>query len=88
MIKILQAKTVRDHVVYLVFSDGSTGEYDMAELVARDGEMVRPLRDPDFFNRHFLELGAICWPNGFELSGESIHRKLDLAGVLQPVAAA
>ena len=45
--------------------------------------MVRPLRDPAFFRRVFLELGAVCWPNGFELSPSSIQLELRAQGRLR-----
>jgi hypothetical protein len=82
MIKIRRAEAVRDRVVRLEFSDGSTGDYDLAELLGRDTELVRPLKDSAFFADFFLELGALCWRNGFELSGTSLHRKLSERGEL------
>lgn len=88
MIKLVEAYIVRDGVAHLEFSDGSYGEYDFSELIERDTEMVRPLRDPDFQRKCFLELGALCWPNGFELSAPSLHRKLQAQGRLTRVDAA
>jgi hypothetical protein len=82
MIKILRAEVVRDRIVRLEFSDGSAGDYDLTELLGRDAEMVRPLKDQGFFEDFFLELGALCWRNGFELSGSSLHRKLSERGEL------
>lgn len=76
MIKIVHARALTDHSVHLEFSDGTEGDYDMSDLMQRDTEMTRPLHDPAFFARCFLELGALCWPNGLELSGPSLHRKL------------
>ena len=88
MIKILHAKVVANHVIRLEFSDGSAGDYDLTELISRDTEMVRPLTDPAFFGDFFLELGALCWRNGFELSASGLHRKLAERGVLRRVDAA
>ena len=45
--------------------------------------MVRLLRDPAFFADCFLELGALCWRNGFELSASSLHRRLEEHGALR-----
>jgi hypothetical protein len=83
VIKILKAQHLRDLVLELEFSDGSIGEYDLAPLLARDTVLTRALRDPDFFPRFFIELGALSWPNGLELSGESIHRRLEEQGKLR-----
>ena len=75
-------------MVHLEFSDGSQGDYDLGELIERDTVMVRPLRDPDFYSKCFLELGALCWPNGFELSPSGLHRKLSDRGMLKRTEAA
>ena len=88
MIKIVHAEAIADHIVRLAFSDGSSGELDLTELVDRDAEMVRPLKDPVFFADCFLELGALCWRNGFELSASSLHRKLVQRGALRRADAA
>jgi len=82
MIKIIDATVVSDTAVHLCFSDGSEGDYDLGALIARDTVMTRPLRDPEFLARCFLELGALCWPNGLELSAASLQRKLADQGAL------
>jgi hypothetical protein len=83
MIKIVRATVLDDHQIRLEFSDGSFGDYDLAELVARNTEMVRPLAKPAFFTSFFLELGALCWPNGLELSAPSLQRRLAEQGRLR-----
>jgi len=88
MIKIVNAEHLRDHVIRLTFNDGMVGDYDMAAIVAHDGPMVQPLRDPAYFQRFFLELGALCWPNGLDLSPAAIHHDLAEAGRLRPADAA
>ncbi|WP_394753034.1 hypothetical protein [Crenothrix sp.] len=35
-----------------------------------------PLNDESYFKQFFLELGALCWRNGLELSPSNIHKKL------------
>jgi len=47
-----------------------------------------PLRDPQFFARCFIEAGALAWPNGFDLSAESLYRRLKESGGLNKDAAA
>jgi len=85
MIKIVKAESLQDKAVRLEFSDGTMGDYDLSPLIARGTEMVKPLEDPDFFPQFFLELGALCWPNGFELSGAGIQRRLLEQGKLHPL---
>jgi len=82
MIKLVAAELVSDHEIRLRFSDESSGTLDFGPLLAANTEMTAPLRDPTFFRRFFLELGALAWPNGFDLSAESLRRRLDEGGGL------
>ena len=84
MIKIIRATLVRDATLTLEFSDSTVGEYDLSPLLLRDTELTRPLTDPEYFKRFFLDLGALCWPNGLEFSPEAIHQRLKEAGGLRP----
>lgn len=70
------------------FSDGSFGEHDFAALVAERGPMVEPLRDPNYFQRVFLEFGAPTWPNGYDMAPEWLRRELEAAGELKKSVAA
>ncbi len=45
-------------------------------LIDRQYGMVTALNDEVYFKQFFLELGALCWPNGLELSHGNIHQKL------------
>jgi hypothetical protein len=71
----------------VAFSDSSVGEHDFSATVARNGEMVRPLKDPVFFARVFVELGALTWPNGFDLDPIALHDRMAEAGELSREAA-
>jgi hypothetical protein len=84
MTKLTRARHLRDFVVELEFSDGSTGQYDFAPLAARDAPMAIALRDEAVFKAFFLELGALCWPHGLELSAASLYRRLQQSGGLRP----
>jgi hypothetical protein len=83
VIKIVKARHLRDFIIQVEFSDGSSGEYDLAPLVARDTTLTRAWADRTFFQRFFIELGALAWPNGLELSAESVQKRLDQAGKLR-----
>ena len=76
MIKIIQAEYLHDKVIQLHFSDGSWGDYDLLSLIERKSELSKMLQDNTFFKQFYLEMGALCWRNGFELSPGSIHLKL------------
>jgi hypothetical protein len=66
MIKIIRAKHIRQKILRLYFSDNSWGDYDLQPLIDRQTELVLPLNDSAYFHQFFLELGALCWPNGLE----------------------
>lgn len=87
MIKLVQLRAEPDATLWLCFSDGSSGRWSAAELIARDTVMTRPLADPAYFIRAFIEGGALAWPNGFELSAPSLHRRMAESGVLVRPAA-
>ena len=80
MIKLVRLALVGDDALQLVFSDGTAALWSAADLIARDTVMTRPLADPDYFARAFIESGALAWPNGSELSADSLHRRLGLTG--------
>ncbi len=72
----------------LTFSTGKRGIYSMAGIIARPGSMVIPLRDDAFFCTFSLELGALTWPHGFDLSPSAIHREMLAQGLLSKSAEA
>ncbi len=88
MIKIVSAAYQDERKIDLKFSTGERGTYDLQKLIEREGAMVRPLRDPIFFRDFFLELGALAWKNGFELSPAAIYEELRVAGLLRADRAA
>ena len=88
MIKLTAVESKGGTRLLLRFSDGSSGVFDFAPFIEANTEMTAPLSDPAFFARHFIEAGALAWPNGFDLSAESLHRRLEDAGDLQRNAAA
>lgn len=88
MIKIINATYLTQKVIQLEFSDHSWGKYDLQPLIDKQSELVIPLQNETYFSGFFLELGALCWKNGLELSGGSIHKKLHDQGKLNFAAQA
>ncbi len=83
MIKVTRATHHGDWRIDLEFSSGEVGQVDLADLVTRSGSMVVPLRDPKVFGAFFLELGALAWTNGFELSPQALYRRARASGTLR-----
>jgi hypothetical protein len=71
----------------VVFSDGTEGERDFADMIREGGEMVEPLRDPAFFARVFLDDGVLTWPNGFDFDSIALHTDMKERGLLRRTAA-
>src|SRR6266540_3476528 len=67
---VLEARYVGDHVVWLRFRDGSSGEIDLAPALR--GPVFDPLRDPDAFRRFAIhpEFHTLVWPNGADFAPE------------------
>jgi hypothetical protein len=82
MIKLVRLTVTGPDTLELVFSDGAAAHWSAASLIARDTVMTRPLTDPAYFARAFIEGGALAWPNGFELSADALHQKLNNVGAL------
>lgn len=76
MNKLIQVIPQSDFRLRLVFSDHSWGELDFNPSLQRTGSLLEALHDPVYFARCFIEMGAVCWPNGLELGAESLRLKL------------
>jgi hypothetical protein len=88
MIDVVRVKSLGGFRLRVEFSDGTAGERDFSAMVARSGEMLKPLKDPAFFARVFVELGAVTWPNGYDLDPIALHDRMAAAGELKrPVPA-
>ena len=73
MIKLIEARYQGEFQVALSFSDGKEGNFDGRALLQRSGPLLEPLRDESYFKRLFINAGALCWPNGLELSPARLH---------------
>ena len=84
---VTKVDRVKDFVLRVHFSDGTSGEHDFAPLVRLSGSMVEPLRDKTYFDRVFVDWGALTWPNGFDLDPINLHDTMQAAGELRQHAA-
>ena len=73
MVRVIDARHVRDYVVWLRFSDGTEGEVDLREEL--HGEVFEPLRDRKLFHSVAVhpEWHTIAWPNGADFAPEFLH---------------
>ena len=82
MIKILNARYTENFCIALQFSDGAAGKFDARSyLKERQGSLLEALQDETYFKRFFIDAGALCWPNGLELSPQRLHAMCVLEAV-------
>ena len=87
MADVLRLKALDGHRLWLRFTDGSEGVPDFSDILAKGGPMVEPLKNPDYFARAFVEMGAPTWPNGFDVDPINLYMELRDAGSLTGMAA-
>lgn len=70
---VLEARYVRDYIVWLKFRDGTSGEIDLRPELW--GEVFAPLQDVAFFRQFRIdpECETLVWPNGADFAPEFLH---------------
>ncbi len=74
ILHVVEARYVRDYVVWLKFNDGAAGEVDLsAELY---GPVFIPLQDIEKFKQFSISLHTIAWPNGADFAPEFLRERV------------
>lgn len=74
MNEILDARYLGDFKIQLLFSDGLEKVFNLTSYLAeKKGSLLQVLQDEAFVKRFFVDAGALCWPNGLELSPERLR---------------
>lgn len=84
IVKVVELKPLDGYRLWLAFSNGTEGSWDLADLLQIDGPMVQPLKDKAFFDRVFIEFGVPTWPNGLALDAIALQMDIKAAGGLNP----
>ncbi len=77
--RIVDARYVEGHTIWLRFADLTEGEVNLeGEL---DGEVFEPLKDIEYFKDFKLhpELRTVVWPNGADFAPEFLRTALRVA---------
>jgi hypothetical protein len=82
MVDVIGIRALSDNRLWVRFTDGYEGEWDLSPLLSQSGEMIAPLRDPAMFVRVFIEMGAPTWPNGFDIDPINLYMQMRDAGLL------
>jgi len=69
------AAVVGDHVLRLLFTDGTAGDVDFS--AEQWTGILAPLNDPTYFAQVSVddEAGTIVWPNGVDLAPEPLYEQ-------------
>ena len=75
---------MRDHVLFLRYSDGVEGEVDLGDGL--NGPTLEPLRDISTFAQARIENGHLTWPTGADWAPESLRERLGASYRCEPHA--
>jgi len=73
---VLEARHVRDHVVWLRFRDGKTGEIDLGPHLW--GPVFEPHQDVNYFRQFAIDprWHTLTWPNNTDVAPEFLHENV------------
>lgn len=74
--EINRARRVRGFIVAMRFNDGTEKHIDIAQWLK--GPVFKPLKDPKFFAKFFVEGGTLAWPNGVDIAPETLYDAVDV----------
>ena len=75
MLRVSKVKYLHDYSLQVVFNDGKTKTVNLGDLVKKGGYYFGPLEDVDLFKNVSMDdmNYSICWPNGADLSPDTLH---------------
>jgi Protein of unknown function (DUF2442) len=80
MIKVLFAEFVESGIIQIEFSNGLSGLFNLRSyLDNHSGTLLEQLKDETYAKRCFIDAGALCWPNGLELSPNRLYELCSLS---------
>jgi hypothetical protein len=82
-LKVTSIRATVPFKLVVAFSDGSSGSFNAAPMIAERGEGTEPLRDRRFFGTVELRNGVPTWPNHFDISPLWLREEMEKRGELQ-----
>jgi Protein of unknown function (DUF2442) len=74
---VIEISYQRDYVFKIVFDDGTNGEMDFSEYIAK-WDIFKPLSDLNLFTKAMIDGGTIAWANGADIAPETLYEKLSI----------
>ena len=78
--ELVDAKYIKDFIVWVRFDDGAQGEIDLKPELY--GPVFEPLLDPSQFRKFFIhpEFHTLVWESGADIAPEFLHEKAQSCG--------
>lgn len=76
---VVEVKPEPEYSLFVKFQDGLSGRVRLT-LGDLTGALA-PLRDKEFFERVYIEYGAITWPGNIDLAPDAMHRQVRWAEI-------
>jgi len=72
--EIVEVKPEPECCLFVRFQDGLSGRvrFRPEDLTG----VLEPLREPQFFNRVFLDQGAAAWPGDIDMAPDAMYRQV------------
>ena len=73
---VKKIRYIGNYTYHVEFDDGLKGEIDFSSYIRKSG-IFSSLKDKKVFSAAHIEGGTIAWPNGADVSPESLYEKLE-----------
>jgi hypothetical protein len=69
---VVEAVYIKDYLIEVRFNDGLKKKVNL-ETYTKKGGVFSALKDKEYFERFFIDLNTLCWPNGADVAPERLY---------------
>lgn len=70
---VIEAKYITDYRISITFDNGVKKTADFSKWLK--GDIFEPLKDKEYFKKFFVDGWTISWPNGADISPETLYEE-------------